>query len=327
VPPRRYTHVLPSGTGQRTAYLWNEAGASWLSIADAATGQVTPPTRLDLDVQKQAYVPASWRPDGRRLVVNDFELIAIVDGQTGKVLKTHRMQALSVAYIDHGKRIVSGGHEGSLYFDGDLTPVGGTPDFVADCCTTSSPDGETAVLFEEGLRGATMSWRIIRAATGELVREGKLPTWVNSAASSPDGRLIAGTGTDGVFTIDTSSGAFKSAPPTGHRAEGVSIRFSPDGTRLVSGAADGTVTLWNARTLDNLLTVATADESTPIPVAPIFARGDDVVSIPSYDGKTYHWDTSTSRILNQACVMAGRNLTAGEWARMFPNLHYQETCP
>jgi WD40 repeat protein len=94
----------------------------------------------------------------------------------------------------------------------------------------------------------------------------------------------------------------------------------------VSGAADGTVTLWNARTLDNLLTVATATESSPIPVAPIFTRGGDVISIPSYDGRTYHWDTSTSHILTQACTMAGRNLTPTEWTQTFPDLPYQRTC-
>ena len=231
------------------------------------------------------------------------------------------------AYIDHGNRIVGGSFDGIIYFDGDLTPTGGSSGFVADCCTASSPDGGTTVLFEEGISGATMSWRIIRAATGEIVREGKLPTWVHSVAYSPDGRLIAGTGTDGVFTIDTRSGAYKLAPPTGHKAESVSIRFSPDGSRLVSGAADGTVTLWNAETLDNLLSTATSTEAAPIPVAPIFTQGGDVVSIASYDGKIYHWDTNTSRILTQACTMAGRDLTPTEWTQTFPNLPYRKTCP
>jgi WD40 repeat protein len=149
-----------------------------------------------------------------------------------------------------------------------------------------------------------MLWRIVRAVTGEVI-----------------------IGTSGVFTIDPRSGTTKFAPTTGHKAQGISVRFSPDGTRLVSGAADGTATVWDPQTLDNLLTAATASEANPIPVAPIFTQGSDLIAIPSYDGKTYHWDTSTARILNQACVMAGRNLTASEWAQMFPNLHYQETCP
>jgi WD40 repeat protein len=327
VPHREYTHILASDNGQRIAYLWNEAGTSWLSIADAATGAVTSPTRLGLDIQEQPYVPASWHPSGQRLVAHDFEVVATIDAQTGKVLRTHRMDALSVAYIDHGNRIVAGGHEGLTYFDADLRLIGGSPGFVADCCTASSPDGETAVLFEEGLRGATMTWRIIRAATGEVVRQDKLPTWANSTAYSPDGRLIAGTGADGVFTIDAATGAVRFAAPTGHRAVGVSIRFSDDGTRLVSGAADGTVTIWDAATLDNLLSTATSPEATPVPVAPIFAEGSsDLVTIPSYDGKVYRWDTGIAHVLARACAMAGRNLTPAEWDRTFHDLPYQKTC-
>jgi len=326
-PPRRYLHVLASGNGQRIAYLWNEAGTSWVSIAEVATGRMTPPTSLDLELQDEAQVPASWHPNGQRLVVHGLHLAAVVDARTGKVLQEEIQDVTSVGYVNHGDRIVAGAGQSTIYFDADMTPKETKPGWIPDCCTAASPDGQTAVLFQEDRSGATMDWRIVRAATGDVVKEGKLSTSVNAAVYSPDGRLIAGTGTSGLFTIDTRSGAVNVAPTTGARAHGISIRFSADGTRLVSGAADGTVTVWNPQTLDNLLTVATAPEANPIPVDPIFAQGGDVISIPSYDGKIYHLDTSTSRILAQACAMAGRSLTTSEWNRNFPDLPYQETCP
>ncbi|TCO35609.1 DNA-binding SARP family transcriptional activator [Kribbella steppae] len=326
-PSRRYLHVLASGNGQRIAYLWNEAGTSWVSIADVATGRMTPPTSLDLELQGEAQVPASWHPNGQRLVVHGLHLVAVFDARTGKVLQKETRDVGSVGYVNHGNRIVAGTHEGTTYLDADMTVEDVTHGWIADCCTAASPDGETAVLFQDGRSGATMSWRIVRAATGEVVVEGDLAMSVNAAAYSSDGRLIAGTGTSGVFTIDTRSGAVTVAPTTGHRAQGISIRFSPDGARLVSGAADGTVTVWDAKTLDNLLTGATASEAAPIPVGPIFTQDGDVIAIPAYDGKVYHWDTSTARILTQACAMAGRNLTPTEWTQAFPDHPYQKTCP
>ncbi|TCN40107.1 DNA-binding SARP family transcriptional activator [Kribbella orskensis] len=326
-PPRRYLHVLASGNGQRTAYLWNEAGTSWLSIADAATGRMTPPTRLDLELRQQSHPPASWHPNGERLLINDQQVVVMVDARTGKILKEHRGGVGSALYFGDGNRIVGGSPQGSIFFDGDLTPTGGLNGFTADCCTASSPDGKTAVLFEEGISGATMSWRIVEVATGKVVHQGKLPTWVNAVAYSPDGRLIAVTGTEGVVTIDPRSGAVKPAPTIAQKAEGVTIRFSPDGTRLVSGAADGTVTIWDPHTLESQLTITTATEGNPIPVAPIFTQGSDVLTIPAYDGKTYRWNISTGHSLAWACTMAGRNLTPTEWTQSFPKLPYQRTCP
>ncbi|MFI5695202.1 BTAD domain-containing putative transcriptional regulator [Kribbella sp. NPDC051586] len=325
-PPRHYLHILASGNGKRTAYLWNEGGTSWVSFSESHSGRMTPPARLGLELLGEGQAPASWHPDGNRLAVHDLRTVVVVDASTGKVLQTtEQAEVLSVGYIDHGNRIVTGKDSGTYYFDAAMNPQGATLQFVPDCCTAASPDGEAAVLFQEGRSGATMFWRIIRAADGKVVRQGELSTTVNAAAFSPDGQLIAGTGSGGVFTIDVRSGVLKFAPSVGRKSEGTSVRFSPDGTRLVAGAADGTVTLWNTRTLDILLTVATATDA--IPVAPIFTEGSEDVSIPAYDGKAYHWKTTTTQILAQACAMAGRNLTLAEWTQNFPDRTYQETCP
>ena len=62
---------------------------------------------------------------------------------------------------------------------------------------------------------------------------------------------------------------------TGHDDEGTSIRFSPDGTRMVSGAADGTVSLWDPKTLDLLGTVSIASEGEPVAVHATFTAGSE----------------------------------------------------
>jgi WD40 repeat protein/DNA-binding SARP family transcriptional activator/energy-coupling factor transporter ATP-binding protein EcfA2 len=328
VPPRQYLHVLASDNGEKTAYLWREGQASWVRIADATTGVMTAPTRLDIELQPVARTPAAWHPDGQELAVHDLETTKIIDARTGTVRRERGIPTFTVGYVDHGKRIVASGSEGTTYFDLDLSPLNATSTFTTDCCVASSKDGETAALFENDFGVSRQKWRIVRAATGETIRSGGLPVRLNSTAYSPDGRLIAGTGADGaVLTIDTGSGAYKRAATTGHNDEGTSIRFSSDGTRIVSGAADGTVSLWDARTLDLLGTVATSTAGKPVAVHATFTGGSEIVTIAAYDGKTYEWDTRINQTIAHACAMAGRNLTPTEWTQAFGDRPYEKTCP
>ena len=118
----------------------------------------------------------------------------------------------------------------------------------------------------------------------------------------------------------------KRAPATGHDAEAYWVRWSPDGSRIVSGAADGSVSLWDGESLDLLGTVVVPAETDAVPVSPAFT-GEDHVTLASYDGRVYQWDTDFEHTLAFACQMAGRNLTPSEWERALPDLRYEETCP
>lgn len=325
-PAGQYLHVLASDNGQKTAYLWRHGKTSWLRIADAATGSMTTPTRLGIDLQSAARTPAAWHPSGQELAVHDLQTIQTIDAATGKVRSERRAgDVTTVAYVDDGKHIAVGWKEGVYYFDPDLSTARLISGFFTDCCVATSKDGATMALFQNHDGVSRQNWRIVHAATGTDIRSGGLPVRINSTAYSPDGRLIAGTGADGaVLTIDTQSGTVKRAAASGHTEAGISIRFSPDGRRMVSGAADGTVSLWDAGTLDLLGTV-TVDRA--VAVRPAFTGGSDIVTIAAYDGKTYQWDTRIDRTLAYACAMAGRNLTAGEWTQAFGDRPYEKTCP
>ncbi|MFD3400131.1 BTAD domain-containing putative transcriptional regulator [Kribbella sp. NPDC058693] len=327
-PARHYLHVVPSDDGSRTAYLWRDGNQSWGSFSDTKTGAMTAPTRLGVGLRDGSPAPVAWHPDGRQFAVNDEHSITTIDASTGKVLDEQgNLNVLSMAYID-GDRILTGDPHGPLIYDKGLWPGGREAAWTADCCTAAAPDGTTAVIFQHSPDGTREHWRNIRTDNETIVSEGDLPLGVRAAAYSPDGRIVAVTGTGGqVLTIDTRSGQFKQSPAPDRTVTGLSIHFSQDGSRLVSGAADGTVSVWDTRTLEQLGSATITAGRASKTIAPIFAEGNDTVAIAASDGSVYRWDTRIDDTLAFACRMAGRNLTPEEWKDALGDRSYVKTCP
>ena len=105
------------------------------------------------------------------------------------------------------------------------------------------------------------------------------------------------------------------------------LNYSDDGELLVSGAADGGVSLWDATTLDLLGTVYPPHQGDPVPAGAQFIGDTHDVAIASYDGRVYRWETDLDRAIDFACQMAGRNLTEEEWEEFLPEQPYREVCP
>jgi WD40 repeat protein len=64
-------------------------------------------------------------------------------------------------------------------------------------------------------------------------------------AVSPDGRLLAQGGLDGVVRLWETASGRELGRFTGHRARVATLAFAPDGKTLASGSADTTALIWD----------------------------------------------------------------------------------
>ena len=140
------------------------------------------------------------------------------------------------------------------------------------------------------------------------------------------GATVAVAGDTGeIVTVEVSSGEQRRSTSLG--SEILWLNYSDDGERLVSGAADGGVSLWDATTLDLLGTVHPANQVEQVPAGAQFIGDTHDVAIASNDGRVYTWETDLERAIDFACQMAGRSLTEEEWAEYLPEQPYQDVCP
>jgi RNA polymerase sigma factor (sigma-70 family) len=165
---------------------------------------------------------AAFTPDGRKLVVWYCEdnLVYLWDLATGKKLREYR------------------------FIDGDPPnpnpPAGGgRPVYFA----AVSPDGR---LIAFGSQSRFFELRDL--VSGDvLYRETKLPDGVCPMVFSPDSRTLAWSGWWGdpsIHVVEIATGKDRQRF-TAHTGRVLSLSFSADGTKLVSGSADTTALVWD----------------------------------------------------------------------------------
>jgi WD40 repeat protein len=195
---------------------------------------------------------AAFTPDGRMLVVwyCDDNMVYLWDLASGKKVREF------------------------AFIDGDPpqpNPAGGRPVYFA----AVSPDGRLIVFGSQ-----SRFFEVRDLATGEaLYRETKLPDGVCPVTFSPDSRLLAWSGwwndpTIHVVEIATGKDRRRFA---GHTGRVLSLSFSADGTKLVSGSGDTTALVWDVTGKRT----ASADWSKPLSAKELEAAWEDLASADS----------------------------------------------
>jgi WD40 repeat protein len=171
----------------------------------------------------------------------------------------------------------------------------------------------------------------------------------------PNGRLAA-LGEDGgaIEVIDLATGDLEATlDPLASERFGVGPLFSPDGRWLAASYNSGRVVVWDTRSwqvhsvleVDGSLVFAPDSRILFADGAIWSVEGASLGAIPdvdssvgiSDDGSTVvtftegtgvrKWIIAPERLLEHACMVAGRNLTQQEWDDVLPDRPYEHTCP
>lgn len=214
----------------------------------------------DTDGKEHSPQEIAWSHDGKYIASgsNNGEIVIwkVGSGERVLVLKGHSAVITSLAWSADGKRLVSSSYDKNVRLWDTVTGnevyvFKGHTGFVQ--AVVWSPDGKK--LASAGNDGTVRFWDVESGGQEQSIGANVKPGGPQSPFSgivfsltwNIDGSTIAFSGADGtVRLIDVGTKNIKDIL-LGHYGEVLSVKWSPDGTRLASCDFNGTIIIWKER--------------------------------------------------------------------------------
>ena len=139
-------------------------------------------------------------------------------------------------------------------------------------------------------------------------------------------------GSDGSWSRTPWAGWRSSTPPLEPTAVlpgsvGIAhwLAFDDDGSRLLATGGNSTVHLYDAATWTRVGSIPAEGSDLSTDTAFLHPDGRSLVANSHYG--VVEWTLEPETLADEACALAGRNLTRAEWATYFADEAYRRTCP
>jgi WD40 repeat protein/class 3 adenylate cyclase len=302
------------------------------SVVDLATGRQLFETE---EAGGGAVLDVAWNPDGKSFVtVGLGPNVRVWNAENGSLVRTFKgltTPASSVAFSPDGALLAAGADDHFVHIwnvasgqevmklkgDQYLPHVAFSPDgkeLVATVQDATGPQG-----------GLAYVWRL---ADRKLLYKADIDDGYGSgfaAAFSPDGKLLATGGGDGVVKFwDAKTGKPNGRSFVGNPGWVRQVSFDPTGRLLLTAGTDGLTRLWDVKARTQYGASLPGNEGIENQAA-FSPDGSHVVAVYA-DGKAIDWDVRPSSWEQTACTVAGRTLTKDEWAEYLSGRGYNPAC-
>ena len=278
-------------------------------------------------------VALGFAPDGRLVTAGMDRTARVWDLQNPAaeplVLRGHKSTILALGFAPDGRLVTAGkdktarvwdlqnpaaeplvlrGHEGWIQVLG----------FAPDGRLVTAGDDKTARVWD--LHNPAAEPLVLRGHRNPIV---ELGGGILALGFAPDGRLVTAGDDKTARVWDLKNPAAEPLVLWGHEDRIVALGFTPDG-RLVTAGKDKTARVWD---LHNPAAEPLVLRGHKGPIKALMFAPDGRLVTASGDTTARVWDLSVPRLISQAKIVAGRDLTPDEWQRYFPGRPYRRTFP